>query len=490
MKPRITLTIINPNDSAYPTIILRKFFNMVFIEPDGKTLHIYTATVFGGASDKNTAPKPYLDAKVRCALDFRYSVLNDKDEKVDSISFENRSESYVKQTEWIGKIWGDVKKLQTQNEIKAALASAYPNLYNTADAVNLPDVTKLGAVLSIQEKQKGPSSHHCIACCGEFEEKKGALWEYRLCTSVAAGIEAVNWIRTTIKLKTDILRSSEKVSFEVEFSDNTNYYTPDFTWYFAPPTNYAVDVETATLTIGDSSEEPNKVTSVADNTTVLFEEWDEQEAIRERKKARVNFREITATDNYILSGKRIKVTLSFINPEKHGNTQFILGLVVAFLLSFCSDKTRLNDFNSICQSYLCTEKLTENAKVCESALCNVQSCICSNICNFLGILFPVLIIMAFIAMSFDRKRCIPKISRSSERVVVFSRFLGLAATVFLACYIYLLWLVFPDFMKTIVPSCYVNQIVILLAGFISLVCNCIYVFYCGKIKKNKIIDFF
>lgn len=490
MKPRITLTITNPNDSAYPTIILRKFFNMVFIEPDGRTLHIYTATVFGGASDNNSDPKPHLDTSTRCVLDFKYSVQNDNNEKVDSISFENISESYIKQTEWMGKIWGDVKKLQTQNEIKAALVSAYPNLYNTVDAVNLPDVTKLGAVLSIQEKQKGQSSHHCIACCGKFEEIKGSNSEYQLFTDVAAGIEAVNWIRTTIKLKSDILRLSEKVSFEVEFSDNTDYYTPDFTWYFAPPTNYAVDVETATLTIGDNSEEPNKVTSVADNTTVLFEEWDQQEAIRERRKARVNFREITATDNYAFSGKRIKVTLSFINPEKHGNTQFILGLVVAFLLSFCSDKTRLNDFNSICQTYLCTEKLTENAKLCESALCGVQSCICSNICNFLGILFPVLIIMAFIAVSFDRKRCIPRISRKREWLVVISRFVGLMSTVFLACYIYLLWLVFPNIMKGIIQSCYINQLVILIAAFISLVGNSVYVFYCGKIKKNKIIDFF
>lgn len=491
MENKIVLTITNPNNQDYPCIILRKFFNMVFVEPDGKSLSIYTATVFGGAercTDKNTVPMPKCSPNIKCALQFEYSVISNNDLKDFAINFEDLTESFCDQTEWISKVWGKVTECRTQGEIGAILSEKYPNIYPDASQVTLPDVAHSKPYLSIEEDSKGEASHFCLVCKGSFD--KPVSDGYQLATTnLVAGLEAMNWVKTTITLKNDILRSGEKLNFEIVLPDDCEFYTPDFTWYFAPPPSYEVDVETATLAIGKCAGEKNRISSVADNTTVEFEEWVTQENIKDRKKVRANIRDVTVADNYILSQKRISVNLSFVNPERHGNTQFVLGLAVAFLLSFCSDKTRLNDY-ATCLSQLCNSKVSEvGAGVCSVRSCLTQTCICSNICNLLGIIFPVLIILAFVAISFSCKRCMPSKRTFIQKVVIFARNIGLLATAFLAIYIYVLWLVFPAMMIKFIASCSANQIILLATVLISFIGNLCYVIYCGKVRKNKIIDF-
>lgn len=45
----VTFSIRNVTDDLVKTVMLRKFFQMVFVGNDRKSLHIYTATVLGGA---------------------------------------------------------------------------------------------------------------------------------------------------------------------------------------------------------------------------------------------------------------------------------------------------------------------------------------------------------------------------------------------------------------------------------------------------------
>lgn len=464
---------------------------MVFIEPDGKSLSIYTATVFAGAdgiTDKEKAPTPKCVPNVQCALRFDYAVGNGNDPQDSVMKFENLTESFFDQTEWVAKVWGKVTECRTQGEIEKILADKYPAIYPEASGVTVPDVARAKPFLTIEEDNKGKISHFCLVCKGNFDES--ALNGYQLSTTNSvAGIEAMNWIKSTITFKTDILHSNEKLNFEVVLSNDCVFYTPDFTWYFAPPPNYEVDVETATLAIGKGGGEKNRISSVADNTTVEFEEWIVQENIKDRKKVRANIREATVADNYALSKNRISVNLSFVNPERHGNTQFIFGLIVAFLLSFCSDKTRLNDY-AVCLSDFCASKLsTDGSGVCSSCFCLTQTCICPNICNLLGIIFPILIILAFIAASFSRKKCLPSKCNTLQKLLILARAIGMIATALLAIYIYVLWLVFPGLMVKLIATCQTNQFILLILVLVSCICNLSYAFYCGKSRKNKIIDF-
>lgn len=487
MRPTVTLKITNVNNSTYPTIIMRKFFNMVFMEPDGKTINIYTATIFGGAAkrvedaegNKKVDPESKNDKASQCNLKFSY----EKGKYIDKIDFYDLSKQYVVQTEQIKKVWKNVTNLSTQSDIKDALTSLYPDIYKTESDVKIPDKTTLGTVIKIDDGSDGYSSHACIAAVGKYTSDKTGEPSYTLYTPTNStiGIEAINWIKTTIKLKNSILEDNQKVEFVVQLDDHTEYYTPDFTWYFAPPTSYIVDAESALLKIGKQNEEPNKVVRVADATTVLFNEWVKQELITERKKSRVSFGDITAKDPYSFSGKKIRVILSFINPGKHGNLQFFIGLIVAFLLSFCSDKTRLNDFLQLCKTNICT------AEKCVS-IWGTSPCECDSFCNFIGIIFPFIIICAFFAICFSRKHCIPN-AKGLEKLLAVAKIIGLSATVALMAYMYIGWLVVPQFISKLVTSCYSNQLIILVLLLISLVCNGIYTLYCWIFKKKNILDF-
>lgn len=491
MAHKIVLTITNPNNKDYPSVILRKFFNMVFIEPDGKSLSIYTATVFSGTDsieNKEVIPTPKCVPNVQCALRFDYAVGNANELQPTAVKFEDLTDSFFDQTEWVSKVWGKVTECRTQGEIERILEDKYPAIYTETSGVTVPDVARAKPFLTIEEESKGKTSHFCLVGKGSFDEP--TLNGYQLSTTNSvAGIEAMNWIKSTITFKTDILHSNEKINFEIVLSDDCEFYTPDFTWYFAPPPNYEVDVETATLAIGKGGGEKNRISSVADNTTVEFQEWIIQENIKDRKKVRANIRDATASDAYALSKNRISVNLSFVNPERHGNTQFILGLIVAFLLSFCSDKTRLNDY-ATCLSEFCASKLSAGESgACSLDFCFTETCICPNICNLLGIIFPILIILAFVAISFSRKRCLPSNCNHLQKSLIWARTIGLIATVLLAVYIYVLWLCFPALMIKLIATCRANQLILLILVLLSCIGNLSYAFYCGKIRKNKIIDF-
>ena len=539
MRTTIGLNITNLNDTSYPVIIMRKFFNMVFVKPNGKELSIYTGTVFCGSDDESAIPKPSdgenIDvgsqaavetnanpgAKKKklipqpshtsdsgCTLAFSYAVCNDTGESnrdaynlVKKISFEDLTDSYMKQTKWVAKVWGDVETLSTQEKIKEALQKLYPNHYQANGGQNIPDVLEVGNALSITDDTKG-AAHSCIACKGAYGVKATEKDQYTLTNDFDVGIEAINWVKTTIKLKKSILDEDNKLRFVVHLGnadkdkyytpDVTWYYTPDFTWYFAPPPNYVVDEDAATLRIGKKKEERKKVVAVPDATTVYFDEWLKKETIKERTKSRVAFSSIInngkdkekdndkENDNdvgpFALGNKKIIITVSFKNPGKHGNWQFFIGLIVAFLLSFCADKTRLADFLAICHECM------EIGEQSPDSPCNL-------FVNSLGILLPFLVTFSFFSYKVKTKRCFPEIRWFEWPICIF-RWVGLATAALLIAYIFFGWLVIPGCISKVVTTCAVNQRCILSLLLPSLICNLVYIAYCRFIKKKKIVDFF
>lgn len=486
MTPTVTLKISSPHNDTYPTTILRKFFNMVFVDHKGKRLHIYTATVFGGANGvyadeaRKNLPKPAnLDIKTRkiCSLRFKYEV-QDEDNSGEPVFIECKQISNItkdfiegkkpKSLDQIKQVWGEIEPLPDEAQFMEAMSKLYPDDSEKCRE-NMPDFTQSPAFRITDDK--GRSSHNCVAYPGTFDQSKPN--QYTLSAPNCVGVEAINWIKTTIELNSSILSpnniADRKIEFIIKFEGCSSLYTPDFTWYFAPPPNYIVD-DLAEVDIGTTSAIPNIVSPVSDSTTVMFKEWLD-ENILERKKYRVLMGDYTSANPYVLSNSQVKVSLSFSNPKKHGNLQFLVGLLVSHFLSVYSDMGRLEQYRTVCNKHL-------------------QGCISENICNLLSILFTAAFILAFFAFCFRQNDCIPKKGRTKAgQSAIISRWIGLCSTVFLALYINLGWLVIPGVMQKIVKTCVANQIIVFVAMLLSLIGTGFYTIYCWYFKKKHLIDF-
>lgn len=468
MSAKIDFNISNINNSDYKTVILRKFFNMIFVSRDGKTLRIYTATMFEGSEnpkgDNTSIPEPSKNKKNTCKLKFSYNI----DSSVyNEVSFEDLTSSLFEQTDCLEKVWGTCVKITTQNDLEKELKNLFPQIYSSGETTSLPSMPP--NFLKFTENKKG-KNFTCIAGSGKYNAENGQN-HYTLSAGNIPGISAMNWVRTTISLKKSIL--TEKLDFKISLPHDSDFCTPDFTFYFAPPINYIVDEEIATVKIGeDDKDTKNRISRVADNTTVDFKEWVNEEAIYDSKKSRVSFNQYLS-DLFYLSKKEIEIFVSFSNPVKHGNSQFFIGLIFAFLLGYCSDKTLLNDYYSCLESF-----------------CSCTSCSCKTFCNLLGILSPFLIILSFLTIIYRKENCFPPKIRRYHRLLSISKIIGIISTSVFIVYTFILWNVVPGLMSHFVgESCITNMLLSTIFYVIGLVCNIIYIVYCAFIRKKQFFDY-
>ena len=475
----IGLQISNPSNTTYKSILLRKFFLMMFIDADGKKIHIYIASVFGGLQgtpDKSANTQQRMesllpvkhDSKDQCYLMFKFSSNNDL---IDSVSFEEKTDSFCEQSEWISKVWGKNERCEDKSTVDTLLQG----LYKTNLARCAPSKVDSGVpVYSFQEDNR--QFHSFLATKGVYEAVSDT--EYRLLVPKdqkdVVGIETLNWIKADISLKYDL--RNHPMSFSVNFEGE--FYTPDFTWYLAPPAGYVVDGESSVKVSGLGTDK-NAISAVSDETDVLFKEW-KDERIVERKKSRILFNTIPGCEALNLSKyKKITVHLHIANPQGTSNRQFLLGLLVAFLLSFCSDKTRINDYYSCLLKYCTCADKVEN-------YCGK----CSFICSAISVAAPVLVLMTFLTWVLEPKRCFSQYSVNATEKKVQSIFKGLRAigislTVALTAYVFIVGLLWPGLLGII--GCEWNNGILIAGFFIAFVINFSYLIYClGYLKRNII----
>lgn len=474
----IRLKISNVNDVKYEKIILRKFFNMVFFSEDGKKLTVYTATVFGGMHGageiKDRKFVPAYCAESECILNFQYEI--DGDEDQPSIKFDDLTKSFFEQTEYVGKVWGTCEKITSQTKLQERLQQLYPDL----EDLNI----NMDAGLSYYVAEQGKAaSHEFIATQGKFNiDAEDGKNSYTLQSNAGGhnGLEYMNWVKSEISLSKSIFNKCFKFEIILNHNGKSVYYTPDFTWYFAPPNGYRVDKETAEVDIGDEKGIRNYVQSVADGTTVYFREWETTELIAERKKVRVDLKEYTnAQESRKLSDKgNITAKITVNNPDRGTNKQFFVGLLVAFLLAFCADKTRMNDF------YACLQ---------ESCNCiqieGIHKCYCQNFCNLFSLFFPIIVLLAYVSWVFKLKPCVPVKRNKAYYMWYVVKVLGISMTIFLIIYTFGLWMVAgPEFMRKVIPTCAGNWCIIAVLAVFSFILNLAYIIFCTKFRKKKFFD--
>ena len=474
-EQKITLSISNGSNRTHPAILLRKFFAMFFIEPGGKKLNIFIATIFGGIADNSKTQNGFpmvnysKSADEECFLNFDFQSTNLCKENCHITDI---TDSFCKQTEEIKRVWCDtsdsgITEYADEQTIANKLKELYSEFYQKEPAKISLDPS---SHLTVYEIQKGHShTHHCMAVKGDYTSHSNDSLQYSL--SVPAkmkfdGLEAMNWIKTELTLAESIL--DHRVLFSIKLDSKSVFYTPDFTWYFAPPPGNIVNENTATLTFGSDGEKIfNNIQNVRDDTTVLFKEWVDLD-IEDRKKARVQLKLLDQWQSpFIALSKAKEITVGFevLEPQKEANRQFLVGLVVAFILSFCSDKTRINDF------YACLQQICQCMK--EGAICS-----CKNFCNWISILAPLVVLFTYYVYAYNPQKCLP-LSRKKRhpklwRWLHIFRYASFITFGFLVSYIFGLWPVATYFMGRFI-SCGTNKIIILIAFLMNLIFSTIYI---------------
>lgn len=471
-NPVITLTISNGSNQTHPAILLRKFFAMVFIEPGGKKLNIFIATVFGGVADdkkmRDGFPLVNYDKgpNKNCYLDFKFQ---SKVLAKDGYRVENLTDSFCSQTRMIQKVWGDadgpdIEEHTNEKAVANKLEELYNDLYQPGEAkVSLGPTYR-----TVYEITKGSSfTHHCLAIKGQFTPFQQDGPGYSLAVPIKVdGLEVINWVKTELTLAENIL--DQRIRFAIELGSDQTFYTPDFTWYFAPPPGSAVNENTATLILGSGGREiPNNIQNVRDDTTVLFQEWVNLD-IEDRKKARVQLKLLDQWQSpftALSDAKQITASFETLDPQKESNHQFMAGLILAFVLAFCSDKTRINDFYACLKSY-----------------CQCKSiggiCTCQAFCNLVSILAPFVVLITFYVYAYNPKVCLPPSWKGRHRY--WWRWLQFFHTVsffsfgVLAVYIFGLWPVATHFIGGFI-TCSWNRRIIIVLFFVNLIVSALHI---------------
>ena len=490
-EPKIRLQISCPTTKVYKAVLLRKFFYMIFINPDGKTIHTYLATVFGGLpneeSKKNNEHgenssassekvedtlnllmpvKHNSNEASRCHIKFRYDDGESGSELIKDIKFEDVTESFCNQIASYD-FWGSTEIIENQNDLAKVLSKIYDDKCNNEKDSDFP-FNKNEKIYYIHQDNKN-NLFSCLATTGRFEDKdkdKNAYELHDFEENVDIhGIETVNWIKTIIYLNEDI--RGKNLQFILDFKKDCDFYTTDFTWYFAPPVGYIID-ENAYWDSKTLGQTRNILQSLSNATTVKFGEWlDSPESIKERTKSRLSMNVIPESSRLRLSDEdSLKITIKVINPNMYSNLQFFYGLFVAFILTFCSDKTRINDYYNCLRTY------------CH---CGCIDCFCQTMCNILSVFLPILVIMSAVA-KFCKKMDEVKSKASS----IFYK-LGVFSTFLIISYVFIAWSFIPGIMLQYV-SCELNRIVIITLGVVGFFTNFIYLFYYLKIYKHNIAD--
>ncbi len=464
----------NFSNMVYKGVLLRKFFCMMFIDTSGRKLDIFIATVFGGIKKEiqnidDVYSSVQCDPDCPCSLQFEFSSSNNE-KLIKNISFNDKTQSFWDQTTCMEKIWGKCTAYNNQKEVNDLIKEKYPSLYPNGEEA-IVDVSKTIYYINQDDKK----SHSCIVTQGEYQNKTDkTAYKYTLSNREKVnGLEAMNWIHTEINLTSNILNKT--VLFSIEL-DKNKIYTPDFTWYFAPPAGFIVGKESH-VKIGkaEGRVEENCIQNVLDETTVVFNEWrDPPLAIEERKKSRVLFKSVPAIDAMNLSKDEfLAVSLNIINPHIPTNRQFFIGLLIAFLLAFCSDKTRINDF------YNCLH---------EKCVCSEGLCYCMIICNSISILAPILLLCTFLVFILTPKKTFPPRISKNQRIFKAIRIVSIGSTFLLLFYVFGLWLVFPGILQIFI-NCKTNLLILILGFLIAMSSDIAYLIYSLLYLKRKIYNY-
>lgn len=394
----ITFSIRNVTSDLVNNVMLRKFFQMVFMGNDKKSLHIYTATVVGASNESLTEDQSKfvsdLENLKAFSMQFEFAVGSNDSNEILKIHHEDLTESehgFLKDIDCIRKVWGQKCKIISGDQ--GELLNRLQEIYGENDKRNFSDddkkitakLTKYNLLWTEQKKSHVPPQMLCsLSIPGEFQDvevnqeqnaRDGVF--LRRAYSVGApqniklikGIELVNWVRTTIEFKYDFddtnLNYIIKNDCNKEEKGDKVVIAPDFAWYFSPIVksfidnrNCMVEIKRGNL-VGENEctcplqnqkrkfytndKFQNSIDSVPNKLTVNFYHWKNTEKINSRQKYRLSAKDVLPNPDSFGDVSEISIFLDTADEHNRGNRQFILGVFISFALAFGIDSTRLSE---------------------------------------------------------------------------------------------------------------------------------------------------
>lgn len=281
----ITFNICNVAAGLVETVILRKFFQMVFVGNDRKTLNIYTATVLGGCSDsvktgdeENRSETKYisrLDKLEQFCVKFGFVVSGNDDNDVVSIISTNVTEEeqgFLSQVDCIQQVWGPECEVLYNNQPE--LKEKFGHINSNEPSPECLAILAQNKILWIQDSNKEHEQGlSAIAIIGGFfvenyerhkanneevhhrsllndgNEKAFYRIEVPKEVKLCEGIELLNWVKTTICFKHRLHDQNLNFCIKKEMNDKTKFIAPDFTWYFSPPVKSFISYESSSVEV-------------------------------------------------------------------------------------------------------------------------------------------------------------------------------------------------------------------------------------------------
>lgn len=393
----ITYNIRNVTSSSVCYVMLRKFFQMVFVGDDRKSLHIYTATVLGaskGQPDKGSPGEKPMEVQETsfvselgdCSqfrMRFEFAVDNNDNNEVESISHENLTDGehgFLDEISCIRKVWG--KNCRIIKDDEADIVETLKMILEDEHVQSSPETAALSRHSLLLTEQTKPGIEKklltSISVSGAFEEIP-SFSEPEIPSEIALrgayavsvphelklpnGIELVNWIRTTIQFKYPLDTTDLNYIIKKDPESNGVIWAPDFTWYFSPAIKSFIDsrncmveikrgirggAETCTCPLQSqkrvfysSDKYQNSINTVPNRLTVNFHHWDVTEQINSRQKYRLATKDVLPTPSTFAEVSEINLFLDMSDEHSRGNRQFIVGVFISFALAFGIDSGRL-----------------------------------------------------------------------------------------------------------------------------------------------------
>lgn len=405
----ITYSIRNVTSELVKSVMLRKFFQMVFVGNDKKSLHIYTATILGASGEVEVGSDGKAEINENFISDlyslkqfrmrFEFAVGNNDSNEVLSIEHKDitsDAHGFMNEIDCIHKVWGnDCRILQDdQREILKKLEEITSANIPSEELAEVTAGLSEYRLLWTEQKKSGLSGKYFKSLsvpgkCTVVEDapqpnlRDGIALKKAYAISVPEGmilpkgIELVNWVRTTIDFKYPLDESNLNyiIKKDVTEDGNTAICAPDFTWYFSPVVKSFIDnrncmVEIKRGTQGNreectcpiqkqrhvfysSDKYQNSIDTVPNKLTVNFHYWTHDEKINSRQKYRLSARDVLPTPQAFADVAEINIFLDMADEHNRGNRQFILGIFISFILAYGIDSARLKEIQS------CFEPLTQ-----------------------------------------------------------------------------------------------------------------------------------
>lgn len=390
----VTFSIRNVTSDLVNKVMLRKFFQMVFMGNDKKSLHIYTATILGASNTQEdiTDDKMFIsdfDALTPFRMQFEFAIGSNDSNEVLTVNHEdltNTEHGFLNEIDCIRKVWGPKCRIISGNQteilskLKCILDEEHKDFTEEEKKITA-DLTRHKLLWTEQKKNDVDSrllqslsiagSFQSIENVVEPESRDGVFMRKAYAISVPKdtklpkGIELVNWVRTTITFKYTFDDTNLNYIIKKDCDKKEIVVAPDFTWYFSPVIKSFIDnrncmVEIKKGTMGEetictcplqnqkrkfytSDKFQNSIDAVPNKLTVNFYHWTEEEKIKSRQKYRLAAKDVLPNPKSFADVSELSIFLDTADEHNRGNRQFILGVFISFALAFGIDSTRLKE---------------------------------------------------------------------------------------------------------------------------------------------------